>query len=534
MIIVKANNQVHRIYMVDAHSHVGYDVDSVNNPNPMAPFGTIDFYKKTYLEVIKMTGGAEWKFNSRGINYEFRIVPNPPVYEIFKQAAERVDQYKQMLEKLENSWMFDYGVCFPFQDKYRAENPEALYRASNERISQVVTKFPVSLKMIGYCRVHPDEGQKALDEIAHSVNVKGLRGLKLHPRSEQWLDHVNSQAAVNVLVQAAKFSLPVIFDTRGKESIYAIHDLTKATKAYLERSAPALVPHLKVIVGHCAAGNFDDARTYKAISDTNNYGELSMIRSPEFDQFIVDFMKKSPAGKSWSQHILFGSDFPYFFERHAKDIISFLLSKQFFDAGGTVEDIKNILGANLLRLLPDYSIPQRQTTAIPNPVAIHATGGSVKALESVSQVIVEAIDDPTVDITRIVPMYRDGYGNYRNEYLLGTRFTVNNEQKDVLMACINLVGDDVYALGPLGTDSTWNKFGFSYFDLEGMNALKGFTSINPVGKPEDAWKLIKTMFAEPKGGQKKLQPLRPPTKPMKGGAVPAGARPVKPMKPAGA
>jgi hypothetical protein len=185
-------------------------------------------------------------------------------------------------------------------------------------------------------------------------------------------------------------------------------------------------------------------------------------------------------------------------------------------------------------LLPDYNLPQKQATVIPNPVAVHATGGSVKALESISQVIVEAINDPTVDITRILPMYRENLGNYKNEYLLGTRFTVNNEEKDVLMACVNLIGDDVYALGPLGTDSTWNKLGFSYFDVDGMNALKGFASINLVDKPEAAWKIIKTMFTESKGEQKKLQPIRPPQKPMKGGIPPAGMKPVKPVKPVGA
>jgi hypothetical protein len=131
-------------------------------------------------------------------------------------------------------------------------------------------------------------------------------------------------------------------------------------------------------------------------------------------------------------------------------------------------------------------------------------------------------------------MYRENYSNNKNEYLLGTRFTVNNEQKDVLMACVNLIGDDVYAFGPLGTDSTWNKFGYSYFDVDGMSALKGFTSINMVDKPEDAWKILKTMFTEPKGDKKKLQPIRPPTKPMKGGMAPSGMKPVKPAKPAGA
>ncbi|MHA1371271.1 MAG: amidohydrolase family protein, partial [Promethearchaeota archaeon] len=362
MIIAKVDGKLHRIYMIDGHSHIGYDVDEVNNPNPMAPFGTFDFYKKTYQEVIKETGGNTWGFKSRGKTYEFKIIPNPPVYEIFKQAAELSDRYSKMLEKLENSWMFDFGVGFPFQDKYRAEKPEALYRASNERVASIVTRFPVSLRMFGYCRVHPDEGQKAIDEVIHSIKVKGLVGLKLHPRSEQWLDHINNPNAVNVLVTAARLSIPVIFDTRGKKSIYDIYDLLKSTRNTLQRSNPELIPHLKVIIGHCAAGNLDDPGTYQAISDPNACGELSMIRSPEFNSFIVDFMRKSPAGKEWSKHIMFGSDFPYFFERHAKDIISFLFSKEFFDAGGTIQDLKNIMGLNLLRMLPDYNIPPVQTT----------------------------------------------------------------------------------------------------------------------------------------------------------------------------
>jgi hypothetical protein len=180
------------------------------------------------------------------VNYEFKIVPNPPVYEICKQAAETSEQYSKIMERLENSWMFDFGVGFPFQDKYRADKPEALYRASNERVAEAVTKFPVSLKMIGYCRVHPDEGQQAVDEVTHSITVKGLRGLKLHPRSEQWLDHINNPKAVNVLAEAARLSIPVLFDTRGKESIYNVHELVKSTRTYLERTSPELVPHLKV------------------------------------------------------------------------------------------------------------------------------------------------------------------------------------------------------------------------------------------------------------------------------------------------
>lgn len=527
MIIAKVNGQAHRLYMVDGHSHIGHDIDEVNNPNPLAPFGTFDFYKKTYQEVIKVTGGDEWSFKSRGATYEFKIIPNPPVYAIFKQAAQMSEQYSKMMEKLENSWMFDFGVAFPFQDKYRDTDPTALYRTSNERLASVVTKFPVSLKMSGYCRVHPDEGQRAVDEVAHSATVKGLRGLKLHPRSEGWLDHINNPNAVNVLVEAARHSLPVIFDTRGKESIYTIHELVKVTRSHLERNAPALVPHLKVQIGHCAAGNMDDARTYQAISDPNAYGELSMIRSPEFDQFIVDFMKKSPAGKDWSKHIIFGSDFPYFFERHAKDIISCLLTQPFYDQGGTIEDVKNILGMNLLRLLPEYNVPPKQVVPLPNPVAVHARDkNGTRALDLLSQVIVKLIEDRDVDITKFVPMFRDNYATYKNEYLLGLRWGVNGVQKDVLFMCMNLIGNDLYGFGPLGENATWNKFGYAFFDDDGMNALSALSAITTFATPDEGWSTLKGLFTEAKAAQKKLLPQRAPVKPM-------GAKPViKPSKPA--
>ncbi|MFX0101079.1 MAG: amidohydrolase family protein, partial [Candidatus Hodarchaeota archaeon] len=475
--------------------------------------------------------GDQWKFTSRGKSYEFKIVPNPPVYEIFKQAAATSEQYTKMMEKLENSWLFDFGVGFPFQDKYRANDPTALYRASNERVSSVVTKFPVSLKMIGYCRVHPDEGQKAVDEIAHAITNLGLRGLKLHPRSEQWLDHVNSANALNCLVQAAKLSLPVIFDTRGKQSIYDIHDLVKSTRAYIERNSPQLLPHLKVLVGHCAAGNMQDRGTYDAISDPNIFGELSMIRSPEFDSFIVDFMNSSPAGKDWSKHIIFGSDFPYFFERHAKDIISFLISKRFFDAGATIEDLKNIIGMNQLRILPDYNVPPKQASEIPNPVSIHAKAfDGTKPLELISQIIVKLIEDRSVEITKVEPMFRDSFKNYDNEYLLGTKWKENgNQEKDVLFLVMNLIKDELFGLGPISPEGVWNKFGYAFFDPSGFNALNSLANINIMEDPDEAWKELKKLFTVVEE-KKKLKPLpraRRPMKPMKG----AGGRPSKPIKP---
>ncbi|MHA1683617.1 MAG: amidohydrolase family protein [Promethearchaeota archaeon] len=531
MIIAKVNGKTHYIYVIDAHSHIGHDVDEVANENPMAPFGTMDFYKKTYAGVLKETGGNEWKFTSKGVTYEFKIAPHPPVYEIFKQAAETSPKYSKILERMENAWMIDYGIGFPFQDTYRKNDPRAQFAASNERVSNVVSRFPVSLKMLGYCRVDPNEGQSAIDELHRSIEVLGLRGLKLHPRSEGWLDRINNSNSVNILMEAAKLSIPVIFDTRGKQSVYDIYELVKATRNNLKRSAPQLIPHLKVIIGHCVQGHNGNQEVYNAISDPNTYGEVSLTRSPEWDAYCLDFMKRSPAGKGWSKKLMFGSDFPYAFERHAKDVISFLVSKKFFDGGGKIGDVQNILGGNILHLLSEYQVPPVQKVPLPNPVSVHAKAkNGTKPITIISQVIVKLLEDRDVDISKFIPMFKESFSNFTTDYLIETIWNVGGESRKVWFLVLKLIGNEIIGFGPISTNGKWNSMGYSYFDPDGFNALASLSNVNLVRDADEAWKNVKQLFTEPasKTAPKRLQPIRRPTKPMKGVTM----RGVKPVKPA--
>ncbi|MBD3185250.1 amidohydrolase family protein [Candidatus Bathyarchaeota archaeon] len=530
MIIAKVNGQTHFIYIIDAHSHIGHDVDGVANENPMAPFGTIDFYKKTYAEVIKETGGNQWSFTSKGKTYEFKITPHPPVYQIFQQAATTSSRYSKLMERMENAWMIDYGIGFPFMDTYRGNDSSALFAASNERVASVVSKFPVSLKMLGYCRVFPDEGQKAIDELRKSILERGLRGLKLHPRSEGWLDHINNSNAIAVLTEAAKMSLPVIFDTRGRQSVYDISELVKATKNQLQRNNPELLPHLKIIVGHCVQGHNGNTDVYNAISDSNTYGEISLTRSPEWDAYVTDFMHKSPAGKNWSKHLLFGSDFPYAFERHAKDVISYLVSKNFFDAGGNIQDVQNILGGNMLRLLPEYNKAPVQQTRVINPVSVHARSqNGTKARDIMARVVVKLLEDRDVDISKFVPVFDGSLRKFTRNFLVETTWNVNDEQKKVWFLMMKLIGDDLVGFGPVGNDGTCSTTGYSYFDPGGFKALSSLSSVHLVDDPDEGWKRLKTLFSK-EPAQKRLKPIhRRPTKPMKGGTM-RGRKPVKPAK----
>ena len=56
--------------------------------------------------------------------------------------------HSNIIEKMNGGWIIDHGVCFPFQDKFRDNKPEAQYRASNLNISRFTTHFPNSLRLI--------------------------------------------------------------------------------------------------------------------------------------------------------------------------------------------------------------------------------------------------------------------------------------------------------------------------------------------------------------------------------------------------
>jgi hypothetical protein len=227
---------------------------------------------------------------------------------------------------------------------------------------------------------------------------------------------------------------------------------------------------------------------------------------------------------------MFGSDFPYAFERHAKDVISFLVSKPFYDAGGTIKDVQNILGRNIFHLLPEYNLPQKQVIKIPNPTAVHARPqNGTKALSVVSQVIVKLVEDRKVEISKFIPTFKDSFNTYENEYLMETKWNVDGEEKKVWFSVLKILENDMYALGPIGSDGPVQCFGYSYFDPDGFIALDPLTRINLVEDPDSSWSQMKQLFDAPIEEKPKLKRLKPirrrPTKPVK------GRRPVKSIKP---
>ncbi|MHA1274612.1 MAG: amidohydrolase family protein, partial [Promethearchaeota archaeon] len=363
--------KIEHIFVIDAHSHLGQDIDGATMMNPLSPgSGTFDFWGNVQGKIK-----AEWEksgeqsfstvINGKPTKVSWSFTPYPFTEKMYSALEKLGKRHSDLKEKSKFYSFIDQGVCFPFQDVFRDKQPEALYRASNINVSRFTTRFPFSMKLIGYARCDPMEGEKALNEIKFAREVLGLRGLKLHPRSEGWIDNITSENAIRALIEAAKLSMPVIFDTRGKGSIIKIGELIRETRNRLRTNYPKLLPHFKVIIAHFAQGNIDDYEVYNTIVQPNTYGDLSMLHGigaanffESFRKWFISNNKQNVDGRTWSEYLLFASDYPYFGDVHAEKLMIYIINKRFFDTGGTIEDTRNILGLNQLKILPEYNLPQ--------------------------------------------------------------------------------------------------------------------------------------------------------------------------------
>ncbi|MHA1486218.1 MAG: amidohydrolase family protein, partial [Promethearchaeota archaeon] len=357
----------------------------------------------------------------------------------------------------------------------------ARYRASNINVSRFTTRFPFSMKLIGYARCDPMEGEKAVNEVGYARQELGLRGLKLHPRSERWIDDIKSGKPLKVLVEAAKHSLPVIFDTRGRGSILDIAELIKSTRSVISQQNPALLPHFKVIIAHFAQGNIGDYEVYNALVQPNTYADLSMLHGAGAGNFFEDFRKwfksnnkKRVDNRDWSEYLLYASDYPYFGDIHAQKLIKYILNKQFFDTGGSISDIRNIMGLNQLKLLPEYSLPQKtdSTSPLPSVLLSNALNQVANPNEIAIKAIAELLVTNKIDISRFCLQFKDSWSEISEDVFMNILKRTNNEKIPIILTTI--LKNQLTLIAPLNRGTTWNKFGYKYFNPKDR---KFFTSL---------------------------------------------------------
>jgi len=471
--------RVEHLLVIDAHSHLGQDVDGATMMNPLAPgTGTFDFWGNVQGRIKadwEKTGEQSFttSINGKFTKISWSFTPFPFTDRLYSELEKLGKRHSDLKEKSKFYSFIDQGVCFPFQDVFRDKHPEALYRASNINVSRFTTRFPFSMKLIGYGRCDPMEGEKALNEVKHVREVLGLRGLKLHPRSEGYIDKITSEKVINILIEAASYSLPVIFDTRGKSSILEIGKLIRSTRNVILSNFPDLLPHFKVIIAHFAQGNIDDYEVYNTIVQPNTYGDLSMLHGAGAGNFFESFRrwfqsgnKKNVDNRIWSEYLLFASDYPYFGDAHAQKLLKYIINKQFFDTGGTINDVRNILGLNQLKLLPEYSTPQNQKGEKKIPSIIVSNPSYHQNKESTYNMSIMAlarlIVENKFDIKKFCIQFKDSWEVFSEDVLLSTISNKSKQERNILL--MNLVKDQVSVFAPLQPSFEWNKFGYSYFN----------------------------------------------------------------------
>ena len=472
--------RVEHIFVIDAHSHLGQDVDGATNMNPSSPGGTFDFWGNVQGRIKadwEKTGEQSFTttINGKFTKLSWSFTPYPFTNNLYSALQKIGKGHSDLKEKSKFYAFIDQGVVFPFQDVFRAKHPEALYRASNINVSRFTTRFPFSMKLVGYGRCDPMEGQKAVNEVKYVREVLGLRGLKLHPRSEGYIDKMTSEKVINILVEAASYSMPVIFDTRGRGSILDIGKLIRSARNVIQSTYPDLLPHFKVIIAHFAQGNIDDYEVYNTIVQPNTYGDLSMLHGAGAGNFFESFRrwfqsnrKESVDNRTWSEYLLFASDYPYFGDVHAEKLMIYVINKQFFDTGGTLQDVRNILGLNQLRVLPEYNLPQlsKDSKSLPSLMVSNPSfqQNNMSTYDISIRALAKLIVDNKIDIKKFCLQFKDSWNTLSEDILMTT--ISNSKKQEMNLLFMNLVRDKISLFAPLQPKIAWKKFGYKYFNPE--------------------------------------------------------------------
>ena len=389
-------------YVIDFHHHLGKE-KNIKNLSPTSPEGSYHLCRAILF-------GNQWKpglvnelcDNPDEYRYEIpqneSFIPMQNHLEFFTKLGNA--HYGRDLDKMfKDTQLIDQTVVFPMRDIYR-EKKDTTYAFSNDKVSMVVNKFPNSLRLIGFGRVVPSEGSIALAEVNRMVIENGLRGLKIHPKNDNF--PIVSEDMVSLLKTTAKFGIPVISHTSFLNEVeefqevvnLTIKSILKDNDYQIDRETIKLLNNIKVVIGHC--GWHTSPRLFEILSHPCIYGEISGIKgevvkkffkvaksSFNVDYFYIETIKDLISEKisekhirdvyfnpnrkiRWSNKIMFGSDYPFLDQNQSIDVIRQLLHVDF---SGDEIDIQNFLGYNALNIIPsNYDSPYVLLKRSPNEI----------------------------------------------------------------------------------------------------------------------------------------------------------------------
>jgi uncharacterized protein len=195
------------------------------------------------------------------------------------------------------------------------------YHSANKKLASIQRQSGGRLH--GFASVHPLI-ESAASDLAHAARDLGLRGLKLHPRVQQF-DPTCAEVR-DILEQCCELSLPVMFHCGTTHRSCHPTTLVQLAKDF---------PQILFVFAHMGGTNVHI--TVEAVYKLDNILLETSVSRPVFDPI------RRAANSLGSDRILFGSDFPC--GSVAVELFRIL------DAGFRDGDLKNILHDNALRLL---------------------------------------------------------------------------------------------------------------------------------------------------------------------------------------
>ncbi len=207
----------------------------------------------------------------------------------------------------------DMAVVFPFNEV----KPGISFSLANNYIAKATEQYPE--RLIGFARLDPNYGKKALTELDRAVVRLGLRGVKLHPSSQKFT--LDNPIVTRIIEKAAELRVPVVFDS-GKPVSSPEGIGTLAAK----------VPKAPIIMAHMQGSR------YLEVSERfeNVYlGTTGMFDPPKLQEALE---------RLGAEKLVAGSDSPYIAQERE-------VSK-FDTIPGIREKEKNlILGGNIRKIL---------------------------------------------------------------------------------------------------------------------------------------------------------------------------------------
>jgi predicted TIM-barrel fold metal-dependent hydrolase len=216
-------------------------------------------------------------------------------------------------------------------------------RMQNEWLSEICKE---NKSFIGFGSVHPDEEKEALIEMERCVNDLGLKGLKLHPNTQQF--DCGHPYLIEIMNKAAELDIPIILDSY---SPFDDNQPSKIFKMVLSSS------ETKLCLAHVGWWKYMDFAIYgdfqsRSAIKLNVYFDLTailpiLINTPFQDQFLWICEQLG------RDNLLFGSDYPFFIK--GQDGPELCTPKQSLDIcrnfGFQDEWIPYIIGENARKLL---------------------------------------------------------------------------------------------------------------------------------------------------------------------------------------